>query len=360
VALTRISDVDALHRYLHIAMQLEHATIPPYLTALYSIHPGTNIDASNVLRVVAVEEMLHLTLVANLLNAIGGSPDLTAPDFVPTYPAFLPDGETDFQVDRQRFSPAAIDTFLNIERPDGAADEESRILARPEGVTITLLATPEDQAMRFYSIGDFYEEIRRGLEALQAERAGSGETLFVGDPARQVTPEYYYSGGGELVAVTDGESASAAIRIIAEQGEGLGGGIFDYEGELAHYYRFRQLQHGRYYQEGDGPAEPTGPPIDIDWNAVYPVKKNASVDDFPEGSELHEAAVAFNREYAVFLGLLTRAYGGRPELFVDAVAGMFRLRDGMLKLIRNPIPGGDGLTAAPTFEVARVLAGGRA
>src|SRR4051812_15747483 len=180
-------------------MQLEHATIPPYLTALYSIHPGTNIDASNVLRVVAVEEMLHLTLVANLLNAIGGSPDLTAPDFVPTYPAFLPDGETDFQVDRQRFSPAAIDTFLNIERPDGAADEESRILARPEGVTITLLATPEDQAMRFYSIGDFYEEIRRGLEALQAERAGSGETLFVGDPARQVTPEYYYSGGGELV-----------------------------------------------------------------------------------------------------------------------------------------------------------------
>ncbi len=32
-------------RYLHAAMQLEHATIPPYLTALYSIHPGTNSDA---------------------------------------------------------------------------------------------------------------------------------------------------------------------------------------------------------------------------------------------------------------------------------------------------------------------------
>ena len=34
-------------------------------------------------------------------------------------------------------------------------------------------------------------------------------------------PEYYYSGGGELIAVTDLESARAAIRLISEQGEGL-------------------------------------------------------------------------------------------------------------------------------------------
>ena len=75
----RITTVDTLHAYLRSAMQLEHATIPPYLMALYSIKPGTNSDASHVLRVVVVEEMLHLTLVANLLNAVGGDPDLTAP-----------------------------------------------------------------------------------------------------------------------------------------------------------------------------------------------------------------------------------------------------------------------------------------
>ena len=55
-------------------MELEHATIPPYLTALYSIHPTPTPTPPHILRVVAVEEMLHLTLVANVLNAVGGSP----------------------------------------------------------------------------------------------------------------------------------------------------------------------------------------------------------------------------------------------------------------------------------------------
>jgi hypothetical protein len=352
--LTRITTVDALHRYLHAALQLEHATIPPYLTALYSIHPGTNLDAFHVIRVVAVEEMLHLTLAANVLNAVGGNPDLTGPDFIPTYPAFLPDGEDDFQVDRQRFSREAVENFLKIERPDGAPDEESRVTRREAAAAPSLLAAPEDDALRFFSIGDFYEEIRRGLEHLHEDRAKAGDELFAGDPARQVTPEYYYSGGGEIVPVTDLESALEALRLIGEQGEGLGGAIYDNEGELAHYYRFKQLLLGRYYQQGDGPDDPTGPPLDVDWDAVYPVKTNASLDDYPEGSEVYAAAAEFNQQYANFLSDLTDAFTGQPELLIEAVPEMFRLRDGMTSLIRNPIPGADGLTAAPTFEVARV------
>ena len=111
-------------------MQLEHATIPPYLTALYSLHPGNNSDALHILRVVVVEEMLHLTLVANVMNAVGGTPDLTQPDFVPAYPAYLPDGEKDFQVDLQPFSKDAVKTFLKIERPAKAPDEDSRLRQR--------------------------------------------------------------------------------------------------------------------------------------------------------------------------------------------------------------------------------------
>ena len=95
-----ITTREQLHSYLYAALQLEHATIPPYLTALYSIRPGSNADAYHVLRVTAVEEMLHLTLAANILNAVGGTPDLTQPGFVPEYPAYLPDGETDFAVSR--------------------------------------------------------------------------------------------------------------------------------------------------------------------------------------------------------------------------------------------------------------------
>jgi hypothetical protein len=167
-----------------------------------------------------------------------------------------------------------------------------------------------------------------------------------------VTPEYYYSGGGEVVPVTDLESATEAIRLIGEQGEGLGGAIYDNEGELAHYYRFKQLELGRYYQPGDEAGNPTGPPLTVDWDAVYPVKTNATLSDYPESSELHARAVEFNREYASFLSMLTDAYTGRPELLIDAVVEMFRLRDAMSTLIRNPIPGAGGLTAAPTFEVA--------
>jgi hypothetical protein len=356
VASPRITTVEELQRYLYAAMQLEHATIPPYLTALYSIRPGSNSDAFHVLRVVAVEEMLHLTLAANVLNAIGGTPDLSAPDFVPTYPAFLPDGENDFEVNRQRLCPESLETFLKIERPREAPNEETRVLKREHRGRKMLAAAPEEPAMRYYSIGEFYKEIERGIRHLEKEKAAAGESLFVGDPARQITPEYYYSGGGEVVPVTDVKSACAALRLIAEQGEGVGGRIYDVGDELAHYYRFKQLLHGRYYLDGDEPNDPTGPPLDVDWDAVYPLKKNASLADFPEGSDLHAAALAFNASYADFLELLTRAYTGQPELLVEAVVDMFRLREQMTQLMRNPIPGLDGVNAGPTFELTAVAA----
>jgi hypothetical protein len=348
---SKITTVEQLHRYLYAAMQLEHATIPVYLTALYSIQPGTNSDASHVIRVVAVEEMLHLTLAANVLNAVGGTPDLTGPDFVPDYPARLPDGEQDFEVSRQRFCRDCIETFLKIERPREAPSEESRLLQRAPAPTALLAAAPDTGDMQYYSIGEFYREIDRGIHSLRQR-----VDLFTGDPARQVGPEYFYSGGGELIRVTDLKSASDAINLIAEQGEGLGGGIYDTEHELAHYYRFNQLVTGRYYQKGDQPDDPTGPPLHVDWDAVYPIKQNARISDYPEGSELRAAAVEFNQAYGLFLEQLTRAYAGTPELLLEAVADMFRLRSQMLRLIHNPIPGTDGLNAAPTFEPAAVAA----
>ena len=54
MSLHHINDLAALHRHLEAAMQLEHATLPPYLMALYSIRPGTNSSAYQVLRAVAV------------------------------------------------------------------------------------------------------------------------------------------------------------------------------------------------------------------------------------------------------------------------------------------------------------------
>ncbi len=345
---SEIETLDDLHAYLRVALQLEHATIPPYLTALYSIVPGTNSDAVHVIRVVVVEEMLHLTLAANVLNAVGGTPDLTAPDFVPSYPALLPDGETDFEVSLQRFSPESIATFLKIERPQEPPSEEKKVLRRKAQEGSRVGVPPKGLDYQYFSIGEFYQAIERGLVRLHATM---GDALFSGDRARQVTSEYFFSGGGEVVPVTDLESARCALELIGEQGEGYGGGIHDDENELSHYYRFQQLAKGRYYQAGDQPDEPTGPPVNVDWNASFPVKTNATLTDYPEGSELRSAAEAFNRSYADFLALLTQAFQGRPALLSDAIGDMFRLRDLFTQLVRNPIPGLPDTNAAPTFEM---------
>jgi hypothetical protein len=350
----KIETVEDLKDFLGLALKLEHATIPPYLTALYSIRPGTNSDAWHIIRVVAVEEMLHLTLAANMLNAIGGAPDLTGDDFVADYPARLSDGETDFWVNLERFSESAVDTFLMIERPKrpqpGAAPR-ALVERRVTNPACELLkVSRETPQVQFYSIGEFYAEIGRGFNTLH-EKLGPG--LFAGDPNRQVTAGYYYSGGGALFPITNIEGAREAVRLIAEQGEGYDGGIFNRDNELAHYYRFQQLKFKRYYLPGDKPDHPTGPPLNVDFSAVYPIKTNAGFNDYPKGSELYTAAVEFANDYRQFRALITQAYTGRPELLQAAVARMFALKEQAITIIRNPIPGSDGVNAAPTFAPPR-------
>ena len=67
---TPITTVESLREHLQTALEIEHSTIPPYLCALYSIPNGSNVSASTLIRSVVMEEMLHMVLVANLLNAM--------------------------------------------------------------------------------------------------------------------------------------------------------------------------------------------------------------------------------------------------------------------------------------------------
>jgi|SRR4051794_10799489 hypothetical protein len=347
------SKEDVFH-YLYVAMQLEHATIPPYLMGLYTIKPGTNQDAAMNIREVVVEEMLHLTLAANILNAVGGTPDLTCPGFVPTYPARLPDGENDFTVSLQPFSKAALKTFLQIERPakpkpktvNGGAGR--RMLERARALSFHL--GPRESSWNYYSIGEFYTALAEGLKHL-AQMLGEKE-LFNGPVERQVGPEVYYSGGGKVVKVVDLATALQAIDTIIEQGEGYSGRICNEEGELAHEYRFEQLLLGRAYKGTDTVGNPTGDPIQVDWTAAYPVKVDAKLSDYEGSPELHAAALAFNQDYAEFLSLITQAFQKDPRLLISkAVPWMFQLRNRVNQLVHNPIPG-TSFNAAPTFEMA--------
>src|SRR3989442_973284 len=120
-----IDTMASLRRHLQIAIEIEAATLPPYLCALYSIKDGHNQEAAAIVRSVLIEEMLHLALAANVLNAIGGTVRLNHAFMVPRYPVTLPHSEGDFLVGLGPLSKGAIETFMQIERP-GKAD------ARPE------------------------------------------------------------------------------------------------------------------------------------------------------------------------------------------------------------------------------------
>src|SRR6478672_6484479 len=100
-----IRDIESLRSHLQWAIELEHSTIPPYLTAFYSLHEGHNREAAAVILSVAIEEMLHMTLAANVLNAIGGQPLLDGTDFIPQYPTYMTHSNNAFLVHLAPFSP---------------------------------------------------------------------------------------------------------------------------------------------------------------------------------------------------------------------------------------------------------------
>src|SRR4051812_44331954 len=81
---------EELYPWLQNAIELEHSTIPPYLTAMFSLKPGKNDEIARLIRSIVQEEMLHMTIVGNILIAIGGHPAINLPRFIPKYPGPLP------------------------------------------------------------------------------------------------------------------------------------------------------------------------------------------------------------------------------------------------------------------------------
>jgi len=334
----KIKTLQDLREHMQWAVDFEHATLPPYLSALYSIKPGKNIESVEVILSVFMEEMLHLTLAANVLNAIGGVPKLDRPDFIPKYPAYFPHSDNAYQVHLMKFSPETLDTFLKIERPveptDNLVDEEV-----------------------FRTQGEFYAAIEESLKRLCTE-LGEAE-VFCGDPARQVTNAVYYGGSGRIIEVRDLASALAAMEEIIDQGEGLAHqSIFDGDadmfhpdhGQVAHYFRYKQILHGRRYQPGDTPQSgPTGDAFDVDWDAVYNMKPNPRSDDYPEGSEIRARLDEFNHAYSGCLHLLEETFNGNPQLLRVATGEMYGLKDLAIRLMQ--LPSGDGdTTVGPSFE----------
>src|SRR6478735_2879373 len=64
---------------LQIAIGVEFGTLPPYLYTMFSIPPEENVASAQLIKSVLMQEMVHMCLACNILNAIGGNPVLTPP-----------------------------------------------------------------------------------------------------------------------------------------------------------------------------------------------------------------------------------------------------------------------------------------
>lgn len=328
------TDVQEIGESLQHALELEFFTIPPYLSALYSLHEGNNREARDVIQSVVMEEMLHMMLVANVLNAIGGKPVLHTVESGKgklrrkTYPAPIPHITGSTVVNLLPFGTQAIETFMAIEAP-----EESK------GCNVK---------GTFSTIGEFYQDIRNRLVAA-CEQYGE-EKVFTGDKEVQVRRKTeYYGGGGEVIAVYCLGDAMQALGQVMEQGEGrldsniLSGNAarFGQPRDAAHFFRFKQIKKGRYYQDQNNVLhDPQGGIFEVDWDATYPMQPNPPFPDTP-----NEAQAAFIDAYRNLLQQLELGLQGDEHALARSVTYMHALGHAVRRLMKVPNDKGQTLGA---------------
>ena len=224
--LGRARSADDVVDLVHQAVRLELATIPPYLTAMLSLKPGTNRVIWWAIHDVVVDEMLHMLIGCNLLNALGARPALDDPDLVLDYPHEMPLGVgSGLEVGLERFSLDLVErVFMEIEEPE-------QVLTFPGSRSLAVA----DES--FGTIGEFYRTLSQVLTEL-------GDGAFRGDPARQVVAPQWFP-AERLFPVRDARSAVQALTLVTEEGEGTSTSPIDPDGDVAHYYRFAGIHRGR-------------------------------------------------------------------------------------------------------------------
>ena len=262
-------DEDILKLLLQIALQLEHATIPTYLNGFLSIKPGQNQEVKDILHNILIDEMFHLAQVSNILNAIGGNPNVLGKDFIPSYPSYLPGGvQPDLKVTIDKVSIRQIqDVYMEIEKPFHELEEHGvlEIINQLEQLIydrsteplsassqsaeidddcfkllhLLLRSSPEnDVNTNHNTIGELYMAIIFVLGKLT--NCGRNNSIF--------TPTRKQLEFGPLVKVIDYKTALEGIQIIVEQGEGASpcNPLQSNDSKtISHYFHFSSIVHKR-------------------------------------------------------------------------------------------------------------------
>ena len=236
-----VQDREELIYLLCEAAEFEHTVMCSYLYTQWTLKRDESegvtraeLDAikrwSRSLAQVAIEEMLHMSLVNNMLAAIGAAPHLWRPAF-PVRPGHFP---ADIVMNLAPFCEATLDHFMFIERPEELAISDGvgfsheshyhRVMRRD-----LLAPSPQD----YVSQGHLYHGVLQGLARL-VEQWGE-DRVFVGHGEAQIGPEEFGLPG--LFKITDLASAQRAVEQIVLQGEGAPAHRDD-----SHYARFAAIK----------------------------------------------------------------------------------------------------------------------
>ena len=338
------------------ACQLEHMIMCQYLFAEWTLkdeRDGLTAEQAGaidgwrkLLRGIAVEEMLHLALVANLMSSIGAAPVFGRPNF-PQRSGYFP---ASIQLDLMPFGERALKHFLYLERPEGMERQDAEgfvPIAPPRAPLDPAEAMPRGQ--EFMTVGHLYRGVEEGLQML-ASTLGE-QRLFVGSPRAQATPELFQ--WPQVVAVTDLDSAMRAVAEIIEQGEGARG-----HWEDAHYGRFLRIWDEYHaMREADPGFDPARPVLPAFTRQPFDKIDQVTVITDPQTHAIAELAVI---GYELVLHALTRFFthtdetdeqlalliGTAIELMADVVRPLGQ------ELTRRPIgPQHEGLNAGFAFEM---------
>ena len=289
-----ISDLEDLRDALQTAVQLEFATIPPYLCAGWSI-TGDPSHVAKMIHDIAVQEMLHFALAGNMLNAIGRPPSITNPTFFPRYPTHTLPGGIHLRdaVDLKPLSYAQLEVFEEIEKPEFP----------PVGLALT---------KRPATIGAFYDTIAAGFDEVKPAIDPQAHFITITEMAPPWEP-ISNPKNGQILTLAD---AQAAIARIKQEGEGTPGDPDQPPDdvnaqEFAHYYVFKEISKGKKLQrQPDGHWHFNGPAIAFP--TVHQFAKSGSTRDF-------------SRELSALLSQLQSCWtaGARPSIAaMDTLSGL--------------------------------------
>ena len=311
---------------LQTAINLEFSTIPPYLTALYSIKDGYNRFVYDTIRSVVMQEMLHLAQAANLLISIGGTPLIDDPSVAVTYPTKLPGNVLPgLTVTLRKATPKHIaNVFMMIEFPDEVINEYA------------FHNKPID--MDALTIGKFYNSVKKCMKELY-----ENEEITFGHTDKQLHwPWTMYDKSSNLYKIDSMETAKQAIKMIVEQGEGTKQMDPTYlsTDKLAHFFKFEELackHHLETFHEHDSYSF-GGEEIEFIPEGVWPMRDDPSSKTIPKDSYIYHEAKIFHLIYRSLLTSLQTAFDGKADAINDAVYIMELMQVQAKKLMQMEMP----------------------